>query len=196
MTPNELSKILADHNTWLADRTRGARANLQNANLQDANLYDANLQYANLQYANLQNADLQNANLQDANLYDADLQGANLQGTCLDPVNIPYCPREDFQYDADGYAIGYRTEGTPAMCVGAYSVGQKYTANIFSTASTECHPGLYLWPTLEQATAYRKDMHPVEYAQMIKVKTKLEAIHKTGTKYRCKWFEVVERIEQ
>jgi hypothetical protein len=39
-------------------------------------------------------------------------------------------------------------------------------------------------------------MHPVEYAQMIKVKTKLEAIHKAGTKYRCKWFEVVERIEQ
>jgi hypothetical protein len=80
----------------------------------------------------------------------------------------------------NGRAIGYRT-------VSNYAIGKTYKAPVFSTSSTECHPGLYLWPTLEQAIGYSGS-----YQGFIKVSAKPEDIHKAGNKFRCKEFHVEE----
>jgi len=41
-----LADILAKHKEWLADNTKGERADLQNASLQYANLHGANLDFS------------------------------------------------------------------------------------------------------------------------------------------------------
>ena len=74
------SKIIAAHNEWLCDNTKGACANLSGANLSGANLSGANLRGADLWDANLRDANLSGANLRGANLRGADLLGANLLG--------------------------------------------------------------------------------------------------------------------
>ena len=53
MTKDELNKILADHAAWLADNSKGKRANLRYADLRGANLRRVNLSGADLRYANL-----------------------------------------------------------------------------------------------------------------------------------------------
>ena len=93
MTKQELNKIVASHGRWLADKSRGERANLHCADLRGANLSgadlrgadlsDADLSDANLHYANMSDADLRGANLSYANLSDANLCGANLHGANL-----------------------------------------------------------------------------------------------------------------
>jgi len=171
------------------------KADLYEADLNGADLIGADLIGANLYEADLNGADLEGANLYGAILRDVDLEGANLIGTnlintdlintCLDPNNKPNAIVPEFKIK-DGYCIGYRTEEAGHM--DKYRVGRCYSADVFSTANTECHPGLYLWPTLKQAKEFRGDI------PMIKVRTKPEAIHKAGDKYRCQWFDVIERI--
>jgi hypothetical protein len=87
-TPEELEIILADHAAWLADSSRGTRANLTRADLTGANLTRANLtradlSEANLTWANLSEANLTRADLTGANLTRADLTGANLSWAYL-----------------------------------------------------------------------------------------------------------------
>ena len=104
MTKQELNKIVASHGRWLADKSRGERANLhcadlrganlsgadlRGADLSDADLSDANLHYANMSDADLRGANLSDANLSDANLSDADLRGANLCGADLRDADLP-----------------------------------------------------------------------------------------------------------
>ena len=55
------SKIIAAHNEWLRDNTKGACANLRDANLRGADLWEANLACANLLGANLADANLAGA---------------------------------------------------------------------------------------------------------------------------------------
>ena len=59
------------------------------------------------------------------------------------------------------------------------------TYDVFSVSDTECHPGLYLWPTLKQAKEFSGDV------EFIKVRTKKTEVHKAGKKWRCRWFEVL-----
>ena len=167
----ELQTILEKHKLWLQCEVGGERANLTGADLTRANLTGA---------------DLTGADLTRANLTWANLTGADLTGTCLDPDNRPTGADDSFEIQ-NGYAIGYRTE--IAGHIDRYRIGRFYSADFFSTSETECHPGLYLWPTLRQSIGYRGNV------PMIKVRTRPEAIHKVGSKYRCQWFEVLEVIK-
>ncbi|MFH1739009.1 MAG: pentapeptide repeat-containing protein [bacterium] len=86
MNDEELKRILQGHSEWLADPTKGHRANLSQADLSGANLSladlsladlsRADLSWVNLSEANLSGANLSRANLSRANLYRADLSGA------------------------------------------------------------------------------------------------------------------------
>jgi len=183
-------------------------ANLFGANLSKTNLFGANLRYANLWTADLRSADLRSANLESAdlrsadlfradlseanlfradlrsaNLFRSDLSGANLQGTCLDPENIPNGDVVGFER-CGRYVIGYRTR--KAGHIGMYRDGRTYTANFFSVANTECHPGLYIWPTLWQSKLFSR--MNVEH---IRVYVLPEDVHHAGIKYRCRMFQVI-----
>ena len=158
-------------------------ANLCSANLSSAYLCSANLRIAYLSSANLSSADLSSADLSSADLSSANLSGANLSKTCLDPENAPNSPT-GFEPIDGGFVVGYRTR--KAGHIDKYRDGRIYSADWFSTADTDCHPGLYLWPTLQQAKDYTR-----ENCEYIKVKTRQSDIHKAGGKYRCRWFEVI-----
>jgi uncharacterized protein YjbI with pentapeptide repeats len=83
-----LTEILAKHELWLNDNTKGQRANLQYANLRYVNLEYADLQGANLEYADLRGANLEYADLRGANLEYDDLRGTNLRGANLRGANL------------------------------------------------------------------------------------------------------------
>jgi hypothetical protein len=165
-----------------------AGANLRDANLRDADLRGANLVYADLRGANLREAylrdadlrgaDLRGADLRGADLRGADLEGANLWGTCLDPKNKPNGDIKGFE-STGKWVLGYRSENShiinPAF---KYKKGHWYTAPNFSTANTECHPGLYLKPTM------------ANLSNPIKVKSLAKNVHWAGGKWRTKRFYV------
>ena len=153
---------------------------LMGAYLQDADLCFASLQYAYVLRAYMQSADLRDADLRDADLWGAKFEGANLVGTCLDPNNEPSGAYKSCFNFEDGRAVGYRTKSN-------YEVYKTYTAPVFSTAPTDCHPGLYLWPTLQHAIVYSGDWNV-----FIKVSARPEDVHQAGVKYRCKEFRVEE----
>jgi hypothetical protein len=207
-----LEKTLANHALWLKGEG-GERANLwgtclkganlsgaslQEANLWGANLYKVNLQEANLQGANLQEANLQGANLQEANLREANLRGANLReanlrganllGTCLDPANIPNMKGIDqFERVGDSY-IGYRTRKSVFVGGTVYEDGESYTAPVFSTSETECHPGLYLFPTYDALAEY---MACNDFIQYDPIRVMTSAVHGWDGKWRCREFTVI-----
>ena len=173
--------ILDGHAKWLASCGReGRRANLESANLESADLESADLGLANLRSANLRLADLKSAYL-----WLADLRLANLASTCLDPEADPNMQVEEFSQE-DGYVVGYRTRATGHAVM--YRDDRRYSADVFSVADTECHPGLYLWPTLGHAYTWSK-------AETIKVLTKATEVHKAGSKWRCRWFQVVGTVK-
>jgi hypothetical protein len=166
-------------------------ANLSGANLSRADLYGADLSGANLYGANLSRADLYGANLYGANLSRAKLSRANLSGaklldTVLDPAREPNGDIDGFERDGD-YIVGYRTRTTPH--IGEYRDGRTYGADFFSVCTTECHPGLYLWPTLQHAKNFSGD------AEFIKVRTYPKDTHRAGRKWRCRWFTVLGTVE-
>lgn len=78
MNKTEISKILRNHEMWLAGKEGGKRAILEGADLRHANLEGADLEGAVLRGANLRCA-----NLEGAYLGGADLRGANLDFSCL-----------------------------------------------------------------------------------------------------------------
>ena len=172
------------------------RADLSGANLTEADLFRADLTGAYLACADLTSADLTSANLAGANLFRADLTsanltcaylaGANLAGTVLDPVNKPNGNIEEFKRRGK-YVYGYRTRA--AGHIGEYQDGRNYNADYFSTCpETDCHPGLYVWPTVEQAKSYSGD-------PLIKVRIPAWAVHKTPTKWRCVEFYVMGGVK-
>ena len=68
MTEEELNEIVASHGRWLADKSRGERADLRGADLCDADLRCADLRGADLRDADLRDSDLRYANLRSADL--------------------------------------------------------------------------------------------------------------------------------
>jgi hypothetical protein len=128
--------------------------------------------------------------LSEANLFGANLFGAVVEKTCLDTTNKTTGADKRFRR-VGKYVIGYRT--AKAGHIDKYRVGRFYTADWFSTADTECHPGLYLWPTVDQARQYAAK-YGIE-GPIIMVRTYVKDVHKAGTRYRCRWFEVRKVIQ-
>jgi len=125
-------------------------------------------------------------NFTGANLTGANLYRANLTGTVLDPVNEPNGNVEGFEKQGK-YIYGYRTR--KAGHIDEYRDGRSYSADWFSTCEkTDCHPGLYVWPTVEQAKSYSGD-------PLIKVRIPAWAVHKTPTKWRCVEFFVMGGVK-
>jgi hypothetical protein len=67
-------------------------------------------------------------------------------------------------------------------------VGEVYVAPEFSVSDTECHPGLYLCKTKEQALEYSADV--------VMVMTPEWEVHEVGEKARTRWFIVVSDEEE
>ena len=179
-------------------RARLVRANLDGANLVRARLVRARLEGANLvrahlEGANLNGAHLVGANLDGAHLVGARLDGANLvrahlDGTVLDPSNIPNQHVEDFSERDGEWVIGYRTRATSAAGL-TLQDDRIYGCEVFSTADTECHPGWYLWPTLDAAHSFSGQV------PMVQVKAQVKDIHRAGTKWRSRAIWVIGGVE-
>ena len=164
-----------------------ARADLTRANLTDASLTGANLTGADLTRANLTDASLTGANLTGASLTGANLTGADLTSTVLDPCASPNGDAADFEQDGE-YIIGYRTRR--AGHTDKYRDGRFYSADWFSVCEhTECHPGLYLWPSLEAARTWSPSV------EIIRVRTRPGEVHHVRSKWRCRWFEVLGSVD-
>ena len=152
-------------------------ANLSSANLSEANLSRANLSSANLSEANLCRANLFGANLSGANLFGANFSRTNLSKTVLDPMNKPNrIGVDEFLEVDDEWILGYRTRKTS----GAGLILQDdriYAAEVFSTCETECHPGWYIWPSLEASKSFSFAEN-----EFIKIKARKIDIHKAGSK--------------
>ena len=114
--------------------------------------------------------------------FGADLHGANLYGTALDPSATPNGEAGLFVGNGDTVR-GYRTRS--AGHIDKYRDDRIYSADWFSISDTECHPGLYLWPTVDMARGYAST------GELIEVETNREDIHQAGAKWRCRWFRVV-----
>jgi uncharacterized protein YjbI with pentapeptide repeats len=166
-------------------------ADLRCADLSDADLSYANLKNADLSYADLRGADLKNAHLSDADLRrvdlrNANLRGADLSGTCLD-LNSEYnSDLEGFERLDDQWIIGYRTKNSPHYPGPNYNVGDLRSVDLFSTSDTECHPGLYVCPTIDQAKRWGK--------QIVKVIFQPHHLHRAGRKWRVKELIVWEEL--
>ena len=164
-------------------------AGLSEANLREANLREANLSSADLSSANLSGAYLRRADLSGADLTSADLRGADLSGTCLDPALTPNADAGEFgPADMDGWVYGYRTRATSAA--GRILQDDRiYGTEVFSIADTECHPGWYLWPTLQQCKDYQR------VASYVRVRARICDIHKAGNKWRTRAIWVIGAAE-
>lgn len=207
MTQAELDIIIREHHLWLNKcGGRGAwlagkklsALNLSGIDLSDVDLSEATLHSANLCYTALRNANLRGAYMPYANCAHADLSGANLEraelwgvnffntnltNTCLDTRNTPNGLVNAFDVE-NGYVVGYRSR--EAGHIPEYLVGHTYSATWFSTCTTECHPGLYICPTIADVKDYSDNV--------IKVYTKAAVVHKAGLKYRCRWFKVIKAV--
>ena len=164
-------------------------ADLSSADLSGANLRGANLGGAALSSADLSGADLSSADLSGANLHGANLHGAVLTGTCLDPAHTPNADAGEFPHaDMDGWVYGYRTRATSAA--GRILQDDRiYGTEVFSTSDTECHPGWYLWPTLQQCKDYQR------VASYVRVRARICDIHKAGNKWRSRAIWVIGAAE-
>ncbi len=179
-----------------ADKTCRQLAEENGANLRDAYLRGANLEGANLEDANLGGANLRGANLEGANLEDANLGGANLEDaylirTVFDPTLTPNRNADAFEeretIDGVEHVIGYRTKHS-GIGGNDYEAGSTYKADVFSVCPiTECHPGLYLWPTIDAAKEWAGK-------PLVKVWARVTDMHYVPKKWRCREFVKVKDV--
>jgi len=182
MEADKLQQILADQRLYV-DGKGGMRAHLSGADLSDAYLSGADLR----------DADLRGADLSGADLRDADLKRAKRSKTVLDPTITPNGDVAGFARKGR-FVFGYRSANSCCMNeTFEYVVGKRYVASVFSVADTECHPGLYLFPTLEAAQEFGKDRTVPGY---IKCRALASHGHRAGNKWRFKAFTVVEKVTQ
>ena len=186
-----LGKLIRETNLREAD-LRGAdlsSPSLRETDLSFADLRWAKLRSANLSWANLWGADLSWANLRLADLNNADLRNADLTGTCLDPTaEIP--PISDDDITSAGLEIvgdrvyGWRTRDSQHVGSTTYEPGKCYTAQYFSIADTECHPGIYLASAEWLNKCYQGRV-------IVRCYCLRSELHKAGDKWRCKRLWVV-----
>lgn len=145
--------------------------------------------------ARLHDTDLRWAKLDNSNLRGTDFTGAALQNTCLGPENRPNAGVEGFKIESE-HVIGYRTQ-RPIHKYDIYKEGEEYKAPWFSTSTQECHPGLYLYPTVQHVIGFCESNRITGY-QIIKVRSLISDIHKAGKgpdyKWRTKKFTVIGPI--
>jgi hypothetical protein len=188
------------------------RADLRGANLRSADLRVANLSEADLSEADLRGADLQGAYLRGANLCEADLSGANLinsslrytklsgailTGTILDPdAPVPdtglseYLSECGVTVNKHGMFVGYRTSESLYIGDTIYEAGKTYTSPVFSTSTVDaCHPGLYLYATLEEC----KNEYPDD--PCAKVVASIRDTMVVDENIRTKRFRVVDVVD-
>lgn len=196
-------------NSYLEDiNFQGAdlrEANFYNTSHREANFVGANLKHANfdcgvLFEANFSRANLTGANLSFTNIEGANFTGANLTDTCLDPQ--AKLPSLDLGGDEKAFAANAKaTENDPEFLYGwrtassrfcktkgrfiSYEPGCEYVAPWFSVSKADCHPGLYLAPSVKWL---EKKGYQGPYIMVKALKT--ETI-KAGEKYRCKRFWVL-----
>jgi len=144
--------------------------------------------FADLWRADLRCADLRCADLSDADLSDADLSDAKLTNTALSPANTPNMQVGEFE-KSGRYIIGYRADSSINVGNTIYIPGERYTAPVFSTCSTACHPGIYLCPTIDEAADYCGYNDRV-----VKCRSTAKQGHKAGNKYRFRWIHVLEYV--
>ena len=163
-----------------------SRVNLSRVNLYGADLYGADLSWADLYGADLRRADLRWANLSGVNLSGANLRGVNFTGTILDPTNIPNQQCSEFEKyvtrSGQVWCVGYRTKNSPHLGGPGYEEGETYVAPWFSTGETDCHPGIFVLPSIELAKKWGDEI--------VKVWFKEENCHKTSSKWRVSWLWV------
>ena len=112
----------------------------------------------------------------------ANLFGADLFGGIMDPANKPNSDTVGFEAvpEQPGWVYGYRTRATSAAGPRLQD-DRIYGTEVFSTCDTECHPGWYLWPTLEASHAFRDPD-----GDHIEVKARIIDIHHAGSKWRSR----------
>ena len=166
-------------------------ANLRGADLRGANLVGAYLCDADLRGANLRGANLRRAYLRRAYLRDADLRDADLRDTCLDPLAPPNGNCDAFTDLEPGWKVGYRTKNSPYMDGPQYIVGELREAPVFSTAPTDCHPGIFVCPTID---AVHQWLHSQKFmaCPVVSVIFRPWECHRAGDKYRVRWCIVWE----
>jgi hypothetical protein len=111
-----------------------------------------------------------------------------LSKTILDPTNTPNCITGGFEAIDDVWVYGYRTRATSAAGLELQD-DRIYGTEVFSTCDKECHPGWYLWPTLQ---------HSIDFSQQgpyIKVKARKQDIHKAGSKWRSRAIWILGNAE-
>jgi len=174
--------------------TRLSGSNLANADLSYVDFTQADLRetifsYANLANTNFSRANLARAALDETTLFMTNLAEANLDETVLDPKRNPNGNCENFKALDKDWVLGYRTRQTSAA--GEILIDDRiYGAEIFSTCETECHPGWYLWPTLEAAIKFSGGEK-----EFIEVKARKIDIHRAGTKWRSRAIWVIRSIK-
>jgi hypothetical protein len=129
-------------------------------------------------------ANLTRANLSWADLSGANLSEANLTKTIIDPTNTPNKNIDGFEKQDDIWVYGYRTRATSAAGK-TLQDDRIYGTEVFSTCDTECHPGWYLWPTLQQSKEYSGS------GPYIKVRARICDMHKAGSKWRSRAIWVI-----
>lgn len=160
-------------------------ANLRGADLSDTDLHGVDLQGADLREADLQGsdmcdtnllrtdlrgADLRGANLRDVYLQDVDLTMVKLDNTCLDPMAAGNCYAWGYEKhvtrSGQVWCRGYRTRRQPLMKGPDYVDGCWYEAPIFSVADTDCHPGLHVCATAEDAEQWGSQVISVWFREV------------------------------
>jgi hypothetical protein len=130
-------------------------------------------------------------------MQNADRQDAVLSGTILDPdAPVPdtglreYLAEQGVAVNKHGMFVGYRTSHSTSAGNNVYEAGKTYTAPVFSTSTIDtCHPGLYLYATLDEC----KNEYPV--CSYVKVVANIRDTMLVNGSIRTKRFRVVDVVE-
>lgn len=158
------------------------------AKLREAELYGADLSGADLRGANLERANLQWAKLYQTRLSWTKLNGATLNDTVLERNKKTNKKTDGFEKIDNGeWLIGYRTKRSHHMKTLPYKTGDHRVAPVFSVCQTECHPGIYVCPTIAQVLQrFGSDV--------VKVMFRPRDLHRAGDKYRVRSLIVLEGV--
>ncbi|MFC1682315.1 pentapeptide repeat-containing protein [Nanoarchaeota archaeon] len=149
----------------------------------------------NLSHISFRNANIRGGNFVGADLLRTDFTGADLTGSCLDPMNVPNGDVKDFERDPerDGFLIGFRSR-RPIFTGGKpYEIRETYTTPVFSSSSESCHPGLYVFPTVETVDDFLSTYFSMNQ-DLVKVVFRPEDCHRAGNKWRVRQFDVVGSV--
>ena len=175
MTKQELNEIVASHGRWLADKSRGERADLCGADLSDADLSDADLCGADLSDAGLCGADLCGADLCGADLSDADLYGANLCDANLYGANL--CDANLRRADLCGANL--RRAILPAIILQVGPIGSRKDYIVYNASDDNIRCGCwndYMGGTLEEFEARVEEVYPSEKKDTLKFRNEYLAV--------------------